>query len=635
MPMDAVVFLNFYTPLIAGLFFLLYFVYFVLANPSRALSYRYFVVFLIVFSVFIMGRALQVTAGPYPLPLVIVDARMFILCAVIAPVVMLMANAYRRTGLRPREILVGAACVLLGLTYVVFNTLGTRGSVRLFDSASLVLYDNLTPSGAAPFYGREVTLAVQALTGLILLGFSLEKLVRLKIGNALRDVVSDKNFLINMGILIFAASFTVGSLLRQWWVFYAASVASALFVGASVLIDIREVHSYYEKLLPFAKEDMVAAFAFKDFSRSKMKETFRMLGKKATMDTFAVMRLAGPGDAAGLSALDAALQALERNLGAAFGESDFVLLPISNDRIGIVASLPKGRGGGKLALLEALERAHAEIEAGAKRTAKTGVGRSCADIDYLRNSYYEACGALDYAERFEGSCVMHADDIGGPEPRKNAYPVREKERLLAAVRVGGVAESEAALQAFMEKFGPFVEENPGVLGVRLYELAGSLIDSAILGGGDERKLSDLVLRYFADVNLVKDLNRAREWLSGVVEEIAGNVGCVFDSRSKTLVAGAKRIIERNYAAQIGYKDVAREICISPSYFLTLFKKETGLTFTDYLTGVRIGAAKDLLKGTEKTITEIAFDVGFNNSNYFSNTFKKAVGLSAKEFRARK
>ena len=73
--------------------------------------------------------------------------------------------------------------------------------------------------------------------------------------------------------------------------------------------------------------------------------------------------------------------------------------------------------------------------------------------------------------------------------------------------------------------------------------------------------------------------------------------------------------------------------ISPSYFLNLFRKETGATFVDYLTGVRIEAAKEKLLASDLKITEIAYDVGFNSSNYFSSTFRKVVGVSAKEYRA--
>jgi two-component system response regulator YesN len=76
----------------------------------------------------------------------------------------------------------------------------------------------------------------------------------------------------------------------------------------------------------------------------------------------------------------------------------------------------------------------------------------------------------------------------------------------------------------------------------------------------------------------------------------------------------------------------REVFISPSYFLTLFKRETGITFVDYLTVVRIEKAKHQLLTTDLSVTQIAFDHGFNNSNYFSNIFRKIVGVSATEFR---
>jgi len=263
---------------------------------------------------------------------------------------------------------------------------------------------------------------------------------------------------------------------------------------------------------------------------------------------------------------------------------------------------------------------------------EVGIGRSYANIDDLRLSYYEAVQALAFTEQNGGSGVIHVENMIGVAAKGFAYPVREKERLLAAVKTGDVAESRRTLNDFLDKFQLFVGENPGILQVRLYELAGSLIDSAIMGGGDEGKLNALVSRYFNDINIIKDMSVARRWLSEVVDEIAGNIGCVFDSRSKSLMESAKRYIDAHYMTQLGYKDVAREVFISPSYFLSLFRKETGQTFTDYLTSVRMTAAKALLKTTGMTVTEIAYEVGFNNSNYFSSAFRKAAGVSAKEYR---
>jgi two-component system, response regulator YesN len=633
--MSHVVFFNLFVPLIAGAFFLLYFVYFVIANPSNATSYRYFIVFLIGFSIFIMGRALQVTAGPHPLPLIVVNVRVFILCAIVSPVSMLTANAYRNKKIRYKEILIICVCVALGLVYVVFNTLGTKGSVVLYGDNGLTIYENLTPSLDPPLYAREVTLAVQVMTGALLVFFSLEKLVRLKLGNPMRDFLSDKNFLINAGILIFAVSFIVGSLARQWWIYYASSIVSALFVGASVLIDIKEIHAYYEKMVPFVKEDMIKNFAFKDFSRIKLGETLRMLGKKAGMDTFAILKIGSEGDGppARVDSLEYARSSLARHLGQILDETDFMLLPITDDRLGIVLALPKNQPGKKFALLEALETAQTDIAQREKRAVKIGIGRSYDKIEDLRLSYLEALNAQEYASQHRESDVIHAENMIGSAIREISYPVREKERLLAAVRSGDVYESDASLRDFIAKFRPFIEQNPDILKVRLYELAGSLIDSAILGGGDEKKLNDLVAKYFTDINMIKDFQLAQDWLSGIVSEIAGNVGCEFDSRSRTLIESAKRHIEANYRTQIGYKDVAREIFVSPSYFLNLFKKETGMTFTDYLTAVRVREAKTLLRTSGMSITEIAYGVGFNNSNYFSNIFKKATGISAKEYRS--
>jgi len=628
------IFFNLFVPLIAGLFFLLYFIYFILANPSHAPSYRFFIIFLIGFSIFIMGRTLQVIIGPYPLPLVIVNVRMFILCSVVAPVVMLTDNIFTRKKIRRRQIVLIGTCALLGLTYVVFNTLGTRGSSILYSENGLTIFDNLTPSMLPPYYSREVTLAVQACIGIMLVLFSLKKLIQLKLGNSLRYFLSDKNFLINVGILIFAISFIVGSLAKQWWIFYSSSVVSALFVGASVMLDIKEVHSCYEKLIPFIKQDIVHNFAFKDFSKTKIAEMLRILGKKTGMDTFVVIRITDDRDdvSADLEKIETAMNIVNRHISALFDESEYILIPISNDRIGIILSLLKDQPGKRYNLLEALESAHAEILTRANCTVKIGIGRSYGNIEDLRLSYFEALNAQEYAEQRPGTNVIHVENMIGTIIRGSAYPVHEKEKLLSAVKTGDIAESKKTLKAFLERFRVYVEERPGILKVRLYELSGSLIDSAILGGGDEKKLNDLVAKYFNDINLIKEINVAQQWLSDIVVEIAGNVGGVYESRSRSLIESAKKYIENNFQSQLSYKDVAREIFISPSYFLTLFKKETNQTFTDYLTAIRINEAKRLLRTSGLNITEIAYEIGFNNSNYFSNIFKKTVGISAMEYK---
>ena len=69
-----------------------------------------------------------------------------------------------------------------------------------------------------------------------------------------------------------------------------------------------------------------------------------------------------------------------------------------------------------------------------------------------------------------------------------------------------------------------------------------------------------------------------------------------------------------------------------NYFSEIFKKETGKNFTAFLLEVRIEASKAMLRDTTKTVYEIASDVGYKDSKFFSQQFTKIVGIKPKEYR---
>ncbi len=627
-------FANILAPIISGLFFLLYFIYFVIANPSRAASYRYFVVFLVCISIFSLGRPLQLLLGPHPIPLIIVNIRIFLLCSIISPVVIMASDLFSRHRRKHLEAVIIFFCALLGLTYAVFNTLGTKASKVLFQLSDILVQDNYTPSMQPPFYGREVTIGVQVVTGLLLMVFSLIKLIKLKLETPFHDLLKNKIFLFNSGVFIFAISFIVGSLVMQWGIFYTAFIVSALLFGWSVLIDVKEVRQYYEKLIPFIKEDIIDNVAFGDLSKTKLAEMIWGLGK-GSLNTFAIIKIRESGTEMlhDLQMMDEALAIAGRCLAAAFSEDRFLLLPLSNGRIGVAmrpAELPEEAKRG--AILEILEDIQAGIFRALKCTMAIGIGRSYARIEDLRTSYHEALNAQEYAERFENTSIVHVDDINEPDRRSNRYPVKEKEKLLSLIKLGDAENALKAFTDFMAAFKPFITEKPEVLKVRLYEFTGSVVDVAIMGGGDEKRLNELIAGYFNDIGRVSDMQTVERWMKKVVEETAGIVVHVHEKRSKSLMKSALKYIDENYGKPLSYRDVAGQVCISPSYFLCLFKRETGLTFVDHLTAVRMDRAKELLKSTEMNITEIAYRVGFNNANYFSSTFKKMVGTTAKEYR---
>ncbi len=99
-----------------------------------------------------------------------------------------------------------------------------------------------------------------------------------------------------------------------------------------------------------------------------------------------------------------------------------------------------------------------------------------------------------------------------------------------------------------------------------------------------------------------------------------------------IIAEAKQIMAKRFHQAVSLQTVAEEVGLSFQYLSQLFKKECGIHFSDYLTELRIGKAKQLLSETHMKIYEISELCGYANPKYFMNAFKKATGLTPKEFR---
>lgn len=102
-----------------------------------------------------------------------------------------------------------------------------------------------------------------------------------------------------------------------------------------------------------------------------------------------------------------------------------------------------------------------------------------------------------------------------------------------------------------------------------------------------------------------------------------------------LLEDARSYIEKEYDNEnISLNMVAANVGISPNHFSTIFSQETGQTFIEYLTFVRMEKAKELLRSTALKTSEIAFSVGYKDPHYFSYLFKKTQECTPREFRSR-
>jgi AraC-like DNA-binding protein len=98
------------------------------------------------------------------------------------------------------------------------------------------------------------------------------------------------------------------------------------------------------------------------------------------------------------------------------------------------------------------------------------------------------------------------------------------------------------------------------------------------------------------------------------------------------LATAINYINENFRNDITLDDMAELLHLNPSYFSKKFKSLNGLGFKEYLNNVRINHSEKLLLETNMSITEIAFECGYDNSNYFGDAFKKINNVSPSKFR---
>lgn len=136
----------------------------------------------------------------------------------------------------------------------------------------------------------------------------------------------------------------------------------------------------------------------------------------------------------------------------------------------------------------------------------------------------------------------------------------------------------------------------------------------------------------AELNLIRTPGEVELWLSSQAQAFEKALLSWQTQHNSGLISRALRYMEEHYAEECSLAAVAAHTHLSPNYFGNLFKKETGESFSAYVTSLRMDKAKLFLKNTDMKVAEIAQSVGYPDSNYFATAFKQTVGLSPTEFR---
>jgi AraC-like DNA-binding protein len=163
----------------------------------------------------------------------------------------------------------------------------------------------------------------------------------------------------------------------------------------------------------------------------------------------------------------------------------------------------------------------------------------------------------------------------------------------------------------------------------------TLVSRAAIDGGLHEEIAfSLHDRFIQQVEELNRLDEIRSLAADVLYTFAGKVKQVQDERYSKTITTCKDYIYKHIYDEINHNDIANKVELSSKYLSFLFKKEVGLTVSEYIQQTKIDEVKKLLAYSKTPISEICSLLNFNDQSYFTKVFKKVVGITPKQYRER-
>lgn len=227
---------------------------------------------------------------------------------------------------------------------------------------------------------------------------------------------------------------------------------------------------------------------------------------------------------------------------------------------------------------------------------------------------YGMCAAWD----FEGRLAVMEEKMQHCQPFMSALfsgdkvaAAREKDRLLSSLNTMDMkSATEECLHILCQLADQF----------RVYE-------------NDFSTLLPERVNYFEKIGRLTHVKELELWMNNYFRWVSDYLENCREDRQEDVILRARRFIADNYASpEMTLKSAADYVGLNEKYFSTKFTKETGMTFSTYLTSVRLEKAKRLMESTDLRMYEISDRVGYHNVEHFNRMFKKAYGTSPGDYK---
>ena len=261
-----------------------------------------------------------------------------------------------------------------------------------------------------------------------------------------------------------------------------------------------------------------------------------------------------------------------------------------------------------------------------------GIGMVCDNISNINNSYDGAREAVSYRVLYGTKRAINIDEITSNKQNMGLQSEETKmHELFKAIYLGNEQEIEAATNRKVDR----IHGNSNTVSqYKLYtmEMVGAFYRFCENNFID---FSDFLGEMSNPYEKVPKMDEStlKKWIVQVSTEMGKQLKSVRNSKSRRLINDAKNIVANRYMEEdLSLDKVCSIMGVSNSYFSSIFKKETGISFVSYLTDYRMDIAAKLILDTNEKSYKIGEMVGYMDANYFSYVFKKKFGISPSKYR---
>lgn len=213
-----------------------------------------------------------------------------------------------------------------------------------------------------------------------------------------------------------------------------------------------------------------------------------------------------------------------------------------------------------------------------------------------------------------------------------SYPFDTEKSLLQSISHGDTQQCLALLKQLLASLLVNGGGNLKWIKARLSELLVMVSRTAVENGAPEERVMLLLRSYRRGSASLDSFDALSAWIVRLMRDFLEEYAVFADAGYTVAVRKCLRSLDINYARQITLESAAQQIGLTPAYLSRIFKKETGCTFSQYLNQIRIAKAKDLLRYSHLSLSDIAQQTGYGDQSYFTRVFRRITGISPGNYR---